>query len=110
MRSDVAVLTGTENTTSGSRKRTNSRMTGHSLAGHITNYVNNLHKDAVKKNVFFSRGTGLLEPFRKKQNTVDMSNQHNLISLGARLQGGNQVVETKHEGLLELHNLGVLFH
>ena len=39
-----------------------------------------------------------------------MSNQHNLISLGARLQGGNQVVETKHEGLLELHNLGVLFH
>ena len=110
MRRDAAVLTGTENTTNGSRKRMNSRMTGHSLGGQITKHVNNLHKGRVKKNVVFSRGTGLLEPFRNKQNIVDMSNQHDLKSLGARLQGGNQVVETKHEGLLELHNLGVLFH
>ena len=110
MRSDVAVLTGTENTTNGSRKRMNSRMTGNSLGGQITKHVNDSFKERVKKNVVFSRGTGLLEPFRNKQNIVDMSNQHDLKSLGARLQGGNQVVETKHEGLLELHNLGVLFH
>ena len=60
----------------------NSRMTGHSLGGQITKHVNNLHKGRVKKNVVFSRGTGLLEPFHKKQNTVDMTNQHDLMSSG----------------------------
>ena len=59
----------------------------------------------------FSCGTGLLEPFQKKQrNTVDVSNQHNLISMGARLEVGKQVVETKNKGLLEAHNLGAFYH
>ena len=72
--------------------------TGHSLGGQLAKHVNDSHKGRVKTNVVFSRGTGFLEPFHKKQkNEVDVSNQHNLISLGARLQGGNQVVETKHK-------------
>ena len=41
---------------------------------------------------------------------MDVSNQHDLISMGARLQGGKQVVETKNKGLLEAHNLGALYH
>ena len=36
--------------------------------------------------VFSTSGTGLLGPFRKKENTVDVSNQHELTSMGARLQ------------------------
>jgi len=124
VRSDLAILTGTERHDKRFKEANrhfkgvtdkygdyNISTTGHSLGGQIAKHVNDSHKGKVKKNVVFSRGTGLFEPFRKKQeNTVDVSNQHDLISLGARLQGGNQVVETKHKGLLESHNLGALFH
>ena len=85
--------------------------TGHSLGGQLSKYVNDSHKGHVAKNIAFSRGTGLFEPFRKKQgNTVDVSNKHDLISMGARLQGGNQVVEAQAKNLLESHNLGALWH
>ena len=85
--------------------------TGHSLGGQLAKHVNDSHKGRVHRNVAFSRGSGLLEPFRRKQdNTVDVSNKHDWISLGARLQGGKQVVEADKKGLLESHNLGALWH
>ena len=85
--------------------------TGHSLGGQLAKHVNDSHKGRVARNVVFSRGTGLLEPFRKKQgNTVDVSNKHDVISMGARLQGGHPVVKTSNKGLLEAHNLGALYH
>ena len=59
----------------------------------------------------FSRGSGLLEPFRRKQdNTVNVSNKNDLISMGAQLQGGKHIVEAEKKGLLESHNLGALWH
>jgi hypothetical protein len=64
----------------------------------------------VKDNVAFSRGTGLLEPFRRKQkNTVDVSNRNDLISLGARLQGGKHAIERKRKSVIESHNLDNLY-
>lgn len=85
--------------------------TGHSLGGQIAKHVNDKYRGKVKDNVVFSRGTGFLEPFRRKyHNTVDISNRHDLISLGARLQGGKQIIEKKNKNLLESHNLGALFN
>ena len=39
---------------------------------------------------------------------MDVSNTHDLMSLGARLQSGHQVAEAYKKGLLESHNLGAL--
>ena len=83
---------------------------GHSLGGQLAKYVTEKNLDKVKNNVNFSRGSGLFEPFRKKSNkSIDVSNKNDLISLGARLQGGKQVVEQKKKGLLGSHNLKDLF-
>ena len=66
--------------------------TGHSLGGQLSKYVNDSHKGKIKSNVAFNRGSGFLEPFRKKQqNTLDVFHNNDLISLGARLQKGNQI-------------------
>ena len=63
--------------------------TGHSLGGQISKYVNDKNRGKVHSNIAFSQGTGLLEMFKPKQhNTVDISNNNNIISLDARLQGG----------------------
>ena len=84
--------------------------TGHSLGGQLSKYVNDNNQGKVSKNVAFSRGSGLLEPFRKKQrNTLDVSNAYDPISLGARLQGGKQVIETKSKGALGAHSLKGLY-
>ena len=84
--------------------------TGHSLGGQLSKYVNDENQGKVDKNVAFSRGSGLLEPFRKKQrNTVDVSNKRDVISLGARLQGGKQVIEGSNKSMLGSHNLKTLF-
>ena len=124
LRSDWAILTGREKHDRRFRqanhhfKEVSSKyadykidMTGHSLGGQIAKHVNDSHKGRVRNNVVFSRGSGLLEPFRKKQhNTVDVSNKNDLISMGARLQGGHYVVESEKKGLLASHNLGALWH
>ena len=66
--------------------------TGHSLGGQLSKYVNDRHRGKIQDNVAFNRGTGLFEPFRKKQaNTLDVSHRKDVISWGARLQGGNQM-------------------
>jgi hypothetical protein len=84
--------------------------TGHSLGGQISKYVNDRNKGKIKENVAFSRGSGLLEPFRKKQkNTVDISNVNDAVSLGARLSQGRQVREYTKKGLLHSHKLQALF-
>jgi hypothetical protein len=84
--------------------------TGHSLGGQLSKHVNDNYRGKVKDNVAFSRGTGLLEPFRKKQgNTVDVSNKNDLISLGARLQGGKHAIERKRKSVLGSHNLDNLY-
>ena len=84
--------------------------TGHSLGGQLAKHVNDTHRGKVSKNVNFSRGSGLLEPFRKKQrNSIDVSNRNDLISLGARLQGGKQVIEEKDKSLLGSHDISALF-
>lgn len=84
--------------------------TGHSLGGQLSKYINDEYRGRVNRNVAFSRGAGFLEPFRRKQpNTIDVSNKNDIISLGARLQGGKQMIEKKNKGLLESHNLTNLF-
>ena len=80
--------------------------TGHSLGGQLSKYVNDENKGVVDTNMAFSRGGGLLEPFRKKQcNTVDVSNKNDVISMGARLQGGKPMVEQRHIGFTQFENL-----
>ena len=72
-------------------------------------FQNDENKGVVDTNVAFSRGSGLLEPFRKKQrNTVDVSNKRDVISLGARLQGGKQVIEGSNKSMLGSHSLKTL--
>jgi hypothetical protein len=84
--------------------------TGHSLGGQLAKYVNDKNKGAVDTNVSFSRGTGFLEPFRsKKRNTIDISNKNDLISLGARLQGGKQIIESQDKNFIKAHNISDLF-
>ena len=104
LQSDLAILTGTERHDKRFKEANshfkgvaekygdyNISTTGHSLGGQLAKHVNDSHKGKVSRNVVFSRGTGSLEPFRKiQENTVDVSNQHDLISMGARLQGGKQ--------------------
>lgn len=61
-------------------------MTGHSPGGQLATYMNKKKRGKVDKNLSFTRGTGLFEPFRKRpQNTHDYSHAHDLISQGARL-------------------------
>ena len=81
--------------------------TGHSLGGQLSKYVNDKNRGKVQTNVAFSRGTGLWEPFRKKQaNTLDVSHEKDWISLGARLQGGNQMTSRKKvTTTLDAHDL-----
>jgi hypothetical protein len=87
--------------------------TGHSLGGQIANHVNKTHKGEVEENLSFSRGSGIMEPFRKRpKNSYDFSHKRDLISLGARLskdEGGgrnNSVVSgTKVKNGLQAHSL-----
>lgn len=84
--------------------------TGHSLGGQISKYVNDKNRGKVHRNVAFSRGTGLFEMFKPKQrNTVDISNNNDLISLGARLQGGKHVIETTPKNFAQAHDLQSLY-
>jgi hypothetical protein len=84
--------------------------TGHSLGGQLSKHVNDRNKGRVEKNIAFSRGTGLLEPFRKKErNTLDVSNVYDPISIGARLQGGRHVIETRSKSGLGAHSLKDLY-
>jgi hypothetical protein len=85
-------------------------LTGHSLGGQISKYVTDNNLEDVNSNITFSRGTGLLEPFRRKsEKTTDVSNINDIISMGARLQGGNQSIEYANKGPLESHNLQGLY-
>ena len=50
-----------------------------------------------------------MELFHKKQcNTVDVSNKHGMISLGAHLQGGKQLIEVSNKSVLGWHSLKTL--
>jgi len=85
--------------------------TGHSLGGQVSKYVNDQNKGKVHKNIAFSRGSSLFDAFRpKQQNTVDVSHKNDWISLGARLQGGKQHVDTRQQmSGLKAHNLQTLY-
>ena len=85
--------------------------TGHSLGGQVSKYVNDQNKGKVHKNIAFSRGSSLFDAFRpKQQNTYDVSHKNDWISLGARLQGGNQYVDTRQQKSgLKAHNLQTLY-
>ena len=83
--------------------------TGHSLGGQLSKYVNDENQGAVNTNMAFSHGIKLMEPFHKKQcNMVDVSNKHGMISLGARLQGGKQLIEVSNKSVLGWHSLKTL--
>jgi hypothetical protein len=84
--------------------------TGHSLGGQLSKHVNDSFKGKVHQNIAFSRGSGLLEPFRRKQsNTIDVSNKNDVISLGARLQGGKHLIERTNKSVAKSHNLDSLY-
>jgi len=60
--------------------------TGHSLGGALATHVTKKFPKKVHENLSYSRGSGLLEPFRTRpQNTWDYSHVKDPISLGARL-------------------------
>ena len=77
----------------------------------MSKYVNDKNKETVHTNIAFSRGSSLFDAFRpKQQNTVDVSHKNDWISLGARLQGGEQHVDTRQQmGGLRAHNLQTLY-
>ena len=77
----------------------------------MSKYVNDQNKGKVHKNIAFSRGSSLFDAFRpKQQNTVDVSHKNDWISLGARLQGGKQHVDTRQQmSGLKAHNLQTLY-
>ena len=60
--------------------------TGHSLGGALATHVTKKFPNRVSENLNYSRGSGLLEPFRTRpKNTWDYSHAKDPISLGARL-------------------------
>ena len=60
--------------------------TGHSLGGALATHVTKKFPNRVSENLSYSRGSGVLEPFRTRpQNTWDYSHAKDPISLGARL-------------------------
>jgi hypothetical protein len=86
-------------------------VTGHSLGGALAKHVNQRHEGEIARDVNFSRGSS---PFpgwlgkktaKPQDNQVDISNAFDPISLGARMQGGNQVVDTTLRDPLDAHGL-----
>ena len=73
---------------------------GDSLGGKLAKHVSDSHKEKC-------HGTWCSVVV---QGCWNLSNQHDLISMGARLQGGKQVVETTNKGSLEAHYLGAFYH
>ena len=60
--------------------------TGHSLGNQLSKYVNDHHQVEVASNVVFSRGSGIVEQFRKKQHNMQyVSKKSYVISLGVCL-------------------------
>ena len=84
--------------------------TGHSLGGQLSKYVSDAYPTAVSTNHAFSRGTGIREPFRKKDNrTVDISHGRDVISAMARAQGGKEAIDHSYKmSKLGAHDLGSL--
>jgi len=84
--------------------------TGHSLGGQLATHVTRKRSKDVKRNISFSRGAGLKEPFRKRpKQTLDVSHKSDIISLGARLsrgkKGSNIVDKSKRSHALDAHDL-----
>jgi len=107
----------------------NVNVTGHSLGGAIARHVNKHNQGSVKEGVYFSRGSTPFNAFpnplnnwnpinpvkwlthsgkRNLPNETDISNRYDPISLGARLEMGNQVVDTTLRDPLSAHNLATL--
>ena len=84
--------------------------TGHSLGGSLATYVAKKLPNQVSENLSYDRGSGLKEPFRTRpKNTWDYSHEHDLISLGARMNKGNPehsvVSRTRVKNRLQAHNI-----
>jgi Lipase (class 3) len=86
-------------------------VTGHSLGGAIAKNVNELNQGKVDKAVMFNRGS---TPFthlwhqKKTQNPsnqLDISNRFDPISLGARMEGGNQIIDNTPRTALDAHSI-----
>ena len=87
--------------------------TGHSLGGSLATHVTKKFPKRVHENLSYSRGSGLLEPFRTRpQNTWDYSHAKDPISLGARLSkdanGSKEhsvVSHTKVRNMINAHDM-----
>ena len=82
-------------------------VTGHSLGGAIAKHVNDRHS-TIDKNINFSRGSTPFKLQSGKNNQYDVSNVFDPISLGARMEGGNQNKKYAVRDPLAAHNLGFL--
>jgi hypothetical protein len=82
-------------------------VTGHSLGGALAKHVNDRHS-SIDKNINFSRGSTPFKLQSGKSNQYDVSNVFDPISLGARMEGGNQDKKYAVRDPLGAHNLGYL--
>ena len=77
-------------------------ITGHSLGDDLASHVTKKFPNRVSENLNFSRGSGLLEPFRTRpKNTWDYSHTKDPISLGERL---SKAVDTSKEHSIVSHS------
>jgi hypothetical protein len=83
-------------------------VTGHSLGGALAKHVNDRHSNEIDKSVAFSRGSSPFHVQKKQSNQIDVSNMFDPISMGARLEGGQQIVDTAPRNALDAHSLSYL--
>lgn len=125
LKSDFGILTGnTENDTrfkeadsvfkrveqkyqAKNKHKFNIDVTGHSLGGALAKHVNDRH-DNIDKNINFSRGSTPLRLQEGKENQYDVSNVWDPISLGARMEGGQQSKNYNPHFIVGSHTLGYL--
>lgn len=79
-------------------------VTGHSLGGALAKHVNLYNQDSVMRDINFNRGSTPLtvwggKKFNNPRNMVDVSNYFDPISLGARLEDGDQMRVTDYTPL-----------
>lgn len=87
-------------------------VTGHSLGGSLAKHVNAYNQDSIISDINFNRGSTPLtvwhgKKFHNPANQVDVSNFFDPISLGARMEDGDQkqVVDYTPRNAIAAHDL-----
>ena len=85
-------------------------ITGHSLGGSVAEYVNKKAKEKPNEVFTYSKGIGLQDYFKKRDdNQVDSRAKGDPISLGALTQKGGKYIEGSSKGQFNPHSIQNLF-